>query len=425
MTTLEAKRGSHWQREVALLLVAAALGYFVDVYDLIILSVVRKASLAGLGVPEADMLRVGLRLLNIQIAGVLIGGVMWGILGDKRGRLAVLFGSITLYSVANLLNAYISSIAQYECLRFIAGFGLAGELGAGITIVSEVVGRQYRGVATMCIAALGLLGAVLASVIGVHFDWRTSYLIGGILGVCLLILRIGTAESSLFRKIQNASLSRGSLVLLFRDGRRVKRYLLCILAGTPVYFAIGILITGSPEFGKNEGLNPAPSAGIAVLWFYISCSIADVACSALSQWWRSRRMALSIFLILSLIASVVFVIVRSPSVQFFYGKCAFLGFGIGLWAVLNTNAAEQFGTNLRATVATTVPNFVRALLIPISFIFDALKPAIGLSCAAPFEILRYLPLQWRHATESGLHIGHFGSRRKDDARLDRARGEKN
>jgi MFS family permease len=356
----------------------SSLGYFVDVYDLILLSVVRKASLAGLGVPEGRMLDVGIHLLNIQMWGVLCGGIVWGVLGDKRGRLTVLFGSILLYSIANLLNAYVSSVGQYEVLRFIAGFGLAGELGAAVTIVSETVSKEKRGLATMCIASLGLLGAILASEVAIHFQWRTAYTVGGVLGLCLLVLRVGTIESVLFLKTRKTTVERGNLLMLLHDSRRLYRYLLCIFAGAPLYFVIGILITASPEFSKGEGLTVPAVAGVAVMWAYGAMSLGDIACSALSQWTRSRRIALTVFHLLCLSSCLAFILLPSPSLQFFYGKCVALGFSIGFWAVLNTNAVEQFGTNLRASVATTVPNFVRALLIPISMCFDALKGFIGL-----------------------------------------------
>ncbi|HWY50886.1 MAG TPA: MFS transporter [Chthoniobacterales bacterium] len=371
-----------FSRPVITLLIVSALGYFVDVYDLIIFSVVRSASLAGLGVPPPEMLSVGLRLLNIQLAGVLAGGILWGILGDKRGRLSVLFGSIILYSAANIANAYVATIGQYELLRFVAGFGLAGELGAGVTIVSEFVGKKNRGWATMFIASVGLLGAVLASQVGIHFDWRTSFLVGGILGLALLVLRMGAIESSLFLKVRKLNVPRGNFSLLFRDKKLLGRYVLCVLAGAPLYFVIGILITASPEFGRNEGLSQMPVAGVAVMYAYIAMSVGDLACSALSQWWHSRRWALTTFHLLCLAACCVFILVPSPSVGFFNAKCAAVGFSIGFWAVLILNAAEQFGTNLRASVTTSVPNFVRALLIPISAIFTAFRSITGLAGAA-------------------------------------------
>ena len=360
------------------LIAVSALGYFVDVYDLIIFSVVRKASLAGLGVPEADLLSVGLFLLNLQIAGVLLGGFLWGVLGDKLGRLSVLFGSIILYSLANILNAYVNTLWQYEVLRFVAGVGLAGELGAGVTIVSEVLPSRLRGYGTMLIASVGLLGAVVASECGIHFAWRTTYLIGGIMGFALLILRIGVAESPLFKQIVQARVQRGSLRMLLTSADRLRRYFLCILAGLPLYFVIGILITASPEVGKSLGLPQAPVAAVAVMVAYIAMSIGDVVCSSLSQLLRSRRKAIITFHLFTAVSIGLYLFLRPDDLHAFYWRCAFLGFGIGFWALVVTNAAEQFGTNLRATVTTTVPNLIRGMLIPITWLFDLLKKSYGI-----------------------------------------------
>jgi MFS family permease len=360
------------------LIIVSSLGYFVDAYDLIIFSVVRSTSLADLGVPSTNLLSLGLLLLNLQIAGVLLGGFLWGVLGDKVGRLSVLFGSILLYSGANIFNAYASTIWQYELLRFLAGVGLAGELGAGVTIVSEVLPARLRGYGTMLIASVGLLGAVAASECGIHFTWRTSYLIGGLMGLLLLAMRIGVSESPLFKVMVKSRVERGSLLLLVSNWGRVVRYCLCIAAGLPLYFVIGILITASPELGKSLGLAQAPSAAIAVMVSYIAMSVGDVACSSLSQVLRSRRKAIIIFHILTGAAISLYLFVRPADSVAFYWRCAFLGFGIGFWATVVTNAAEQFGTNLRATVTTTVPNLIRGMLIPITWIFNPLKKSMGL-----------------------------------------------
>jgi putative MFS transporter len=360
------------------LIIVSSLGYFVDVYDLIIFSVVRTSSLVGLGAPSGDLLSLGLLLLNLQIAGVLLGGFLWGVLGDKIGRLSVLFGSILLYSTANILNAYVGTILQYELLRFLAGVGLAGELGAGVTIVSEVLPARLRGYGTMLIASVGLLGAVVASECGIHFTWRTAYLIGGVMGLVLLAMRIGLSESPLFKTMMLSRVERGSLLLLFSSLARVGRYCLCILAGLPLYFVIGILITASPELGRSLGLTQTPSAAIAVMVSYIAMSIGDIACSSLSQVLRSRRVAIIIFHMLTGVAIALYLFLKPADLGGFYLRCAFLGFGIGFWATVVTNAAEQFGTNLRATVTTTVPNLIRGMLIPITWIFNPLKKTHGL-----------------------------------------------
>jgi MFS transporter, putative metabolite:H+ symporter len=369
-------------RAVAFLIIVSALGYFVDAFDLLIFSVVRKASLADLGVSSADSLSVGLSLLNWQMAGLLLGGVLFGMVGDRRGRLAVLFGSILLYSLANLANAFISTIGAYKALRFLAGFGLAGELGAGVAIVTEVMSAKNRGIGTMIVATCGLLGAAVASIVGTMMPWRTAFIVGGVMGLVLLILRIGVAESELFRKIAATQISRGNFFSLFTSLDRLKRYMLCIGVGLPTYFVVGLLVTGAPEFGKTLGLTETPVAGTAVLLCYLSMSFGDIVCSLLSQKLKSRRLPLAIFNGICLAAISLYLFAPPSSLQGFYFRCALMGFGCGFWALVATNAAEQFGTNLRATVATSVPNFIRGALIPITFLYQQLKPSVGLITAA-------------------------------------------
>lgn len=365
-----------------MLILVAALGYFVDAFDLLIFSVVRKASLADLGVPESDSLAIGLSLLNWQMIGLLLGGVLFGMFGDRRGRLAVLFGSITLYSLANLANGFVNSVETYKVLRFFSGLGLAGELGAGIAIVSEVMPAKTRGIGTMIVATCGLLGAATAAIVGTHLAWRTAFIVGGSMGLVLLILRIGVSESGLFRKVAQQNIARGNFFSLFTSMSRLKRYLLCIGVGLPTYFIVGLLVTGAPEFGKAVGLTEMPLAGTAVLVCYLAMSTGDVVCSLLSQKLRSRRVPLIIFNVICLVGILTFAYLPLRSVTSFYLTCALMGFGCGFWALVATNAAEQFGTNLRATVATSVPNFIRGALVPITLIYAYLKPGLGILHAA-------------------------------------------
>ncbi|MDB6112885.1 MAG: naiP [Pedosphaera sp.] len=282
-------------RRLAVLIAVSALGYFVDVFDLLLFSVVRKQSLLGLGVPEPDTLSIGIRLLNWQMGGLLIGGFVWGIIGDKRGRLSVLFGSIGLYSVANLANGFINAVWQYEALRFLAGLGLAGELGAGVTLVSESMSARYRGLGTMLVACVGLAGAVVAGYVGSVYDWRTCYIIGGVMGFVLLFMRVGLYESGLYTSLRNTTAARGSLVLLFRSPERIRRFVKCVLVGLPTYFIIGILITLTPEFGAAFGLAPIPVAGRAISICYTGLVGGNLLCSGLSQILQSRRLAFLIF----------------------------------------------------------------------------------------------------------------------------------
>jgi len=339
--------------------IVAALGYFVDIYDLLLFSIVRVPSLHALQVPDDQLLSKGIYLINMQMAGMLIGGILWGILGDKKGRLSVLFGSILLYSAANIANGFVTNVDQYALLRFIAGIGLAGELGAGITLVAEVLPKEIRGYGTSLVASVGVLGAVLAYFIADMYDWRIAYFIGGGLGLALLVLRFNVFESGIFKHIKEKNTSRGNFFMLFTSGKRFIKYLRCIMIGLPIWFVIGILITFSPEFGRAIGLAEPVNAGKAVMFSYIGLSLGDMSSGILSQLLKSRRKTVAIFVLLTCGIVAIYLLQRTQSLVVFYGLCLLLGFAIGYWALFVTIGAEQFGTNMRATVATTVPNFVR------------------------------------------------------------------
>ncbi|WP_242926127.1 MFS transporter [Pontibacter vulgaris] len=359
--------------------IVAALGYFVDIYDLVLFSIVRIPSLQALGVAsQADLLEQGVLLLNMQMAGMLVGGVAWGMLGDKRGRLSVLFGSIFLYSVANILNGFVTTIPMYAALRFIAGVGLAGELGAGITLVSEVLPKEKRGYGTMVVATIGISGAILAGFVGEYAGWRTAYFIGGGLGLLLLFLRIGVFESGMFNNLKGTGVTRGNFLSLFTNAARFKKYIKCILIGIPIWFVVGILITFSPEFGKALGITAPVSAAKAISFCYLGLTFGDFASGYLSQRFRSRRYIVLAFLLLAALAIAAYLLGRGFSLSTFYTLCVALGFAGGYWAVFVTIAAEQFGTNIRATVTTTVPNFVRGAVVLLTLAFSALKDSVGL-----------------------------------------------
>lgn len=362
--------------------IVAALGYFVDIYDLILFSVVRVQSLTDLGVAAADNLDKGVLLINMQMAGMLIGGILWGILGDKRGRLTVLFGSILLYSLANIANGFVQTIEQYALLRFIAGVGLAGELGAGVTLVSEVLPKEKRGLGTMIVATVGVSGALLAFWVGDFFGWRNAYFIGGGLGLLLLFLRVSVYESGMFKNLKDASVTRGDFFSLFTNRSRFKKYLMCILVGIPLWYVIGILITFSPEFGKALGVQGEVSAGKAVFYSYFGLIFGDFLSGYLSQILKSRNKVMVIFLISSALMIAVYFLSQGIELSIFYFVCFGLGITSGFWAVFVTIAAEQFGTNLRATVATTVPNFVRGSVVPMTLAFNAMRPGLGLQTSA-------------------------------------------
>jgi MFS transporter, putative metabolite:H+ symporter len=366
-------------------IIVAALGYMVDIYDLILFSMVRKASLTTLGFSGADLTYHGEVLLNIQMAGLFIGGILWGVWGDKKGRLSVLFGSILMYSLANIANGFVQNIETYATMRFIAGIGLAGELGAGITLVSELMSKHNRGYGTTIVASFGAVGAVIAAIV-VKYDWgitwqgellanwRIAYFIGGVMGLTLLVLRLGVFESGMFSELKSQEVRRGDISMLFFRRANLKKYFNCILIGLPLWFIIGILVTQSSEFARAQGI---PEKTIddptAIMFAYIGLILGDTASGLVSQWLKSRRKAIFWFLVLCCATNVYYFSMGQVDAAHFYGVSLALGFAVGYWAVFVTVASEQFGTNLRATVTTTVPNFVRGAVIPITLAFQFLK----------------------------------------------------
>ena len=357
--------------------IVAALGYFVDIYDLLLFSIVRKSSLSSMGVPEDQLLIQGEFLLQVQMTGLLVGGLIWGIMGDKRGRLSVLFGSILLYSIANIANGFAVTVDQYAVLRLIAGIGLAGELGAGITLVSEVLPTHLRGYGTTLVASVGLMGAVMANFVAKTFDWQIAYFIGGGLGLLLLIARISIFESGVFVKLKDQAVQRGNFLQLFSSSVRFKRFMGCIFIGLPIWFTIGILITFSPEFAKALHIKGIVAAGDAVMYSYIGLAVGDLSSGLISQAVRSRKKVVLFYIFLTLAVILLYLFTPGRSVPYFYVTCFLLGVGIGYWALFVTIAAEQFGTNLRSTVATTVPNFIRGTVVPLSIAFRFLREQLG------------------------------------------------
>ena len=358
--------------------IVAALGYFVDIYDLLLFGIIRITSLRDLGLNDAQIAEDGLFILNTQMMGLLIGGILWGILGDKKGRLKVLYASIILYSLGNIANGFVQNVNQYAAIRFITGIGLAGELGAGITLVSELLPKEKRGIGTSLVAGIGLTGAVVAFFLKENFHWRTCYFIGGGLGFLLLALRVGVLESSMFKNIQHANITKGNFFMFFNNGKRFKKYLLCILIGLPTWYVIGILVTFSKEFGEKMGVVGNIDPGKSLMFAYAAISIGDVAVGLVSQWLKSRKKALFIFYGLTIIGIIWFFNLQpGQSPAMLYAACAWVGFGTGFWAIFVTIAAEQFGTNIRATAATTVPNMVRGSLNLISLLFISLQPSLG------------------------------------------------
>lgn len=361
-----------------IIVIVAALGYFVDIYDLILFQVIKNPSLVSMGLQGQELTDAGLELMNWQMIGMLIGGILWGILGDRRGRLSVLFGSIILYSIANFANAFVTDLGMYAALRLIAGIGLAGELGAGITLVSETMTQKHRGYGTMIVVSFGVLGAVAANLVALHGEffsgilysitgwemegWQTAYIIGGVLGILLLFLRIGVYESNMYTSIETQKVSRGNFFRLFSNRQIFTKYFCCIAIGVPIWYMIGILIALAKDISEIKGVTTIVT-GNAVMYFYIGTSFGDFMSGYLSQVFKSRIKIIYFYLFVTLIAVPMYLFIPFTDDGIFYWICAFLGFASGYWAVFVTIASEQFGTNIRSTVTTTVPNFVRGSLV--------------------------------------------------------------
>lgn len=358
----------------SLAVIVAALGYFVDIYDLLLFTIVREPSLVGIGISKDDslaMIAASTKIINWQMVGLLIGGILWGTIGDKKGRLSVLFGSILLYSVANFITGYVNTVDHYAYARFVAGIGLAGELGAGITLVSELLPKNKRGIGTSLVAGIGLFGAVFAYFIFQVTDhhWRLCYKIGGGLGIMLLLLRVSVAESGMFKEVKQTKVSRGNVFMFFNNATRFRKYILAILIGLPTWYVIGILVNLSNRFANDFYGNTKVESGRAIMFAYAAIAIGDILIGFVSQYFKSRKKALYLFYALTIISVALFFSPLNNSDFAMYAICALLGFSTGFWAIFVTMGAEQFGTNLRATAATTIPNMVRGALPLINLMF--------------------------------------------------------
>jgi MFS family permease len=364
--------------------IVAALGYFVDIYDLLLFGIVRVPSLKDLGLSPEEVSSVGKNILNWQMGGLLVGGILWGILGDKKGRLSVLFGSIITYSIANIACGFVKDPTTYALLRFVAGVGLAGELGAGITLVSEILPKEIRALGSSLVAGIGLFGAVFAYFTVKELGgWRNAYFVGGGLGIVLLLLRVSVFESGMFENLKHqAHIQKGNFFSLFTNKDRLFRYLKCIAIGIPTWFVIGILATFANEFGVAMGIPEVIEPGKAIMFCYVGLATGDLMSGVISQYLQSRKKAVAILLFMSLICSIVYLYSGIKTATGLYATCVFAGFSVGYWAMFVTIGAEQFGTNLRNTAATTVPNMVRGTVILMTSLFAYLKPSMSIFNAA-------------------------------------------
>ena len=374
-------------RRTKFTILVAALGYFVDVFDLILFSLLRTQSLTDLGIPAEHIKDVGAFILNWQMGGFIVGGILWGILGDKRGRLTTLIGSILIYSLANIANAFVPAnhphtVEIYAALRFIAGIGLAGEIGAGVALASELLPQRLRGWGTTLIAVVGLLGAIFAAIVADDLGWRTAYAIGGGMGLALLILRISVVESGMFEKLKDKEVSRGSLWTLLTTPGLLGKLLLVTLVGTPIWYVIGLIITFTPELARAKGMTELPTVAGGVMWVYVGLGFGGVFIGTLSQWFKSRKRAIFVSMLILIAAMVLYALFARSSVAIYYTLCAALGFGAGYWAMFLQLAAEQFGTNYRSTAASSAPNLVRGTTIPMVILWKHLSLIMPVTLAA-------------------------------------------
>lgn len=361
--------------------IVASLGYFVDIYDLIIFGIVKNPSLTDLGLTSStDLFNTGNYILSMQMAGMLIGGIVWGVLGDKKGRLSILFSTILLYSLANLANGFVTGIQQYAWLRFFAGFGLSGELGLGVTLVSEVMSKEKRGLGASVVSGIGILGAVLAFVVAERFNWRTAYWTGGSLGLVLLLLRIAVFESGMYEKTKTQHISKGNFIALFTSRTRFRKFLFCTLLALPTWYTVSVLTINAPSFAQDAlRITGTVKGSTSVMLHYTGAAIGSFLFGYLSMIFRSRKKAILLATSSITVLTAVYFSLFNGTPFMLYLVLFVLGIPMGgLWAIFVAAASEQFGTNIRATVTTTAPNFVRGATILITFLLGMLTPVTGL-----------------------------------------------
>lgn len=360
------------------MIILAAAGYFVDIYDLLIFSSERVESLQDIGVTKTEMKNVALMLQNYQMAGLVAGGFLFGILADKHGRLKVLFASILLYSFANLGNAFVTSVPSFAVFRFVAGLGLAGELGIALSWISESLRRNQRTIATIIVSAVGLCGGIAAAMVSSVFHWQTSYIIGGVMGLLLLGFRITVQESDLYNKTRSKHLQYGNLLQLFGSRSQLAKFSLCVLSGAPAFIFMSLYVTLAPEFAAAFNITGKISVSHAVMVYLIAFTVSDILCGILSKVLQTRKNALLIYVVIQAFAVGFFFLVPPVTSNDLYMRCIFLGFSVGYWGILITNSLEQFGTNIRATVATSTSNLIRGITIPATLVFSLVATSLGI-----------------------------------------------
>ena len=368
-------------RLLNVVVIVAALGYFVDIYDLILFGIVKNPSLTDLGLTDPSALfNKGNFILSMQMAGMLIGGIVWGVLGDKRGRLSILFMTILLYSLANIANGFVTTIEQYAWLRFIAGFGLSGELGVGVTLVSEVMSKEKRGLGASIVSGIGIVGAVFAFAVAEKFNWRMAYFTGGGMGLLLLFLRIAVYESGMFEKTRSQAVSKGNFIALFTNKKRFKKFMFCTLLALPTWYTVSVLAINAPSFAQDAlRISGAIKGSTSVMMHYIGAAAGSFLFGYLSMYLKSRKKAILLATSCIALFTAVYFSLFGASPTLFYTVLLLLGIPMGgLWAIFIAAASEQFGTNIRATVTTTAPNFVRGATILITFLLSTLTPYVGL-----------------------------------------------
>lgn len=345
---------------------AAGLGFFIDAFDLFLFNVYRIPSLKDLGVQGDDLTKVGEHLLSIQMWGMMAGGILTGVLADKKGRVAALFGSILLYSVANIANGFVHDVDSYAIIRFFAGMGLAGELGAGITLVGESMPPEKRGYGTILVATLGALGAVTAGLAGDFLPWRQAFISAGGAGFLLLLFRMKSMETGLYIESKKSTTPKGSLIQLFRSPKRAVKYLSCILMGVPIWYSVGLLITLTPELAKWHQLEGVKLSTCFIL-FQVGIASGDLSSGILSQLFHSRKKVLLGYMLIAILATIAhfWLLYHNGNIAI---TSFLMGLGCGYLSVFVTATSEHFGTNLRVTVTATVTNFMRGavvVLIPL------------------------------------------------------------